>query len=199
MKRFLATVLWLVLVFLPQPVLSEVGQSLTFRLVHPQNVDLVKNRQSPKDHEKWELYSSGFKEGTKKYWVEKQSVLNQRHIREVWHELSKPPSEAFIQKYLEANPGILDRNPGLDDQMRKPVGDSCIILELDAEGTRKWERVTTLHQRKRIAIVFNEKILSAPVINEPISSSKMQICGYDLKEAQKIVDEMKIVLEYHAS
>lgn len=53
----------------------------------------------------------------------------------------------------------------------------AIDIEFDEEGAAKFRDVTTANIRRRLAIVLDGKVMSAPVINEPITSGKAQITG----------------------
>lgn len=62
-----------------------------------------------------------------------------------------------------------------------------ISIKLTEEGGRKFAEATVKSVLKKIAIVCNGKIISAPYVNEPIYGGQLQISGnFTLEEAEKI-------------
>ncbi|MEE1110991.1 MAG: protein translocase subunit SecD, partial [Alphaproteobacteria bacterium] len=59
------------------------------------------------------------------------------------------------------------------DQNNMPV----VSTVFDASGARKFAKLTTEHVGERFAIVLDGKVLSAPVIREPIPGGRGQISG----------------------
>ncbi|HAA10852.1 MAG TPA: protein translocase subunit SecDF [Cytophagales bacterium] len=53
----------------------------------------------------------------------------------------------------------------------------AVQMGMNAEGTRAWRRITTDNVGKRFAIVLDNYVYSAPVINEPIPNGISQISG----------------------
>ncbi|MEL6535887.1 MAG: protein translocase subunit SecDF [Bacteroidota bacterium] len=53
----------------------------------------------------------------------------------------------------------------------------AVQMGMNAEGTRSWRRITTDNVGKRFAIVLDNYVYSAPVINEPIPNGISQISG----------------------
>ena len=67
------------------------------------------------------------------------------------------------------------------------AGRPIINLEFDAEGTRIFRKVTGANIKRRLAIVLNEKVYTAPTINTKISNGKAIIEGIrDISEAKVI-------------
>lgn len=60
-----------------------------------------------------------------------------------------------------------------DTKMQTPV----VSLELKAEGAKKFATATAENVGKIIAILLDESIISAPVVNEAITEGKCQISG----------------------
>lgn len=66
-----------------------------------------------------------------------------------------------------------------------------ISVELSEEGGKKFAEATEKSVLKKIAIVYNGKIISAPYVNEPIYGGKLQISGnFTMEEAEKIKNEL---------
>ena len=58
-----------------------------------------------------------------------------------------------------------------------PLKGNQVHLEFDGEGARQFGAVTDRNVRKRLAIVLDGTVYSAPVINEPIRSGRAEISG----------------------
>ena len=70
--------------------------------------------------------------------------------------------------------------------------DIVVSLELDAAGTRSFAEVTTQHTGELLAIILDNKIQSAPRINEPIPSGNAQISGsFSFDEAIYLANILK--------
>ncbi len=68
---------------------------------------------------------------------------------------------------------LTDARPGQDTQNNRWV----VNFTLDSLGTRKFADVSTANTGKRFAIVLDDKVISAPVIREPITGGRGQISG----------------------
>lgn len=68
---------------------------------------------------------------------------------------------------------ITDARVQLDNQMGEPY----VSLAFDSRGARVFERITGDNVGKRLAIVLDDKVYSAPVIRDKISGGKAQISG----------------------
>ena len=68
---------------------------------------------------------------------------------------------------------ITDARVQLDNQMGEPY----VSLSFDSRGARVFERITGDNVGKRLAIVLDDKVYSAPVIRDKISGGKAQITG----------------------
>jgi preprotein translocase subunit SecD len=68
---------------------------------------------------------------------------------------------------------ITDARVQLDNQMGEPY----VSLAFDSRGARVFERITGDNVGKRLAIVLDDKVYSAPVIRDKISGGKAQITG----------------------
>ncbi len=55
--------------------------------------------------------------------------------------------------------------------------DPYVSIEFDAKGGREFERITSENVKKRMAVVLDNTIYSAPVIQERISGGRAQITG----------------------
>jgi preprotein translocase subunit SecD len=65
--------------------------------------------------------------------------------------------------------------------------DPYVSIEFDAKGGREFERITSENVKKRMAIVLDNTIYSAPVIQERISGGRAQITGtFSTQEANDL-------------
>lgn len=86
-----------------------------------------------------------------------------------------------IQNYIAMmGDRLSDARSGYDDRTGQPV----INFRLDNAGARQFGEITRANVGKPFAIVLDGKVLSAPVINEPIPGGSGQISGsFTLAEA----------------
>jgi preprotein translocase subunit SecD len=68
---------------------------------------------------------------------------------------------------------LTDAQAGFNPQ----TGESVVNFRFNSTGTRRFGDVTTRNVGKRFAIVLDDKIMSAPNINEPITGGSGQISG----------------------
>ncbi|MGM0417532.1 MAG: protein translocase subunit SecD [Thermodesulfobacteriota bacterium] len=65
--------------------------------------------------------------------------------------------------------------------------DPYVSIEFNAKGGRIFERITGENTQKRLAIVLDNKVYSAPVIQDKISGGKAQITGsFSVEEARDL-------------
>ncbi len=78
---------------------------------------------------------------------------------------------------------VADARPTFDSRDNKPSGG----LTFNSRGASMFERITGEHIQKRLAIVLDGKVHSAPVINDRISGGKASISGsFTPTEAQDL-------------
>jgi len=78
---------------------------------------------------------------------------------------------------------ITDARVQIDSRYNEPY----VSLSFDARGARLFEQVTGQNIKKRLAIVLDNKVNSAPVIQDKISGGKAQITGrYAMDEARDL-------------
>ena len=78
---------------------------------------------------------------------------------------------------------IVDANPGFAPGTKTPVAS----FRFNARGTRRLAHITEENVGKPFAIVLDDKVLSAPIIREPITGGTGQISGdFTLEEANSI-------------
>ena len=82
--------------------------------------------------------------------------------------------EANVSKrIIISGDNLLDAQPKMDTQTNQTV----VTFSLDRVGAKRFGKATSTGVGKQLAIVLDEKIISAPVINETIASGSGQISG----------------------
>jgi protein-export membrane protein SecD len=92
---------------------------------------------------------------------------------------------------------VQDARVSVDQQTQKPV----VSLTLDRRGAQKFGDLTREHVDERFAIMLDDEVQSAPVINEPIPGGRAQISMGQLRsysEIQKEAQDLVIVLRHGA-
>jgi protein-export membrane protein SecD len=80
--------------------------------------------------------------------------------------ISESGEELTISKRIVmSGENLADAQPRLDNQTNQPM----VTFTLDRQGAQKFAKATTNNVGKRIAIVLDKKIISAPSIREPIT------------------------------
>ena len=77
------------------------------------------------------------------------------------------------KRIVMSGENLIDAQPSIQNQKNEPT----VSFTLDRLGAQKFGRTTTDNVGKRLAIVLDGKIISAPNINEPITSGKGMISG----------------------
>ena len=68
---------------------------------------------------------------------------------------------------------LINAQPSFDNQNNQ----STVSISLDRAGAKKFARVTQKNVGKRLAIILDNKIMSAPTIQEPIIGGRGVITG----------------------
>ena len=82
---------------------------------------------------------------------------------------------------------VTDARVAIDNQFNEPY----VTLNLDAKGARLFERVTEAHTGKRLAVVLDGVVKTAPVIQEKIGGGRARITGQSTMEEAR---DLAIVL-----
>ena len=77
------------------------------------------------------------------------------------------------KRIVMSGENLVDAQPSIQNQRSEPT----VSFTLDRLGAQKFGRVTTDNVGKRLAIVLDGNIISAPNINEPITSGSGMISG----------------------
>ena len=88
--------------------------------------------------------------------------------------LSENGEELVVSKrIIMSGENLIDAQPRLDNQSNQP----SVSFTLDRVGAQKFGRITTNNVGKRLAIVLDNKVISAPSIREPITGGNGNISG----------------------
>ena len=87
--------------------------------------------------------------------------------------IDAPGSVVPVYSRVEVSGESLKDSQADFDQHNMPV----VSTVFDASGARRFAKLTTEHVNERFAIVLDGKVLSAPVIREPIPGGRGQISG----------------------
>jgi len=84
------------------------------------------------------------------------------------------------EKTLMTGEYLKDARVAIDSQFNEPY----VTLEFDDIGGKLFEQITGQNVKKRLAIILDDNVYSAPVIQEKIGGGRAQITGrFDMKEA----------------
>ena len=83
-------------------------------------------------------------------------------------------TEVIVSKRIVlSGENLIDANPRMDNQSNQTV----VSFNLDRVGTKKFAKATSNNVGKKLAIILDNKIISAPTIQEPIVGGSGQITG----------------------
>ncbi|MCP3466767.1 MULTISPECIES: protein translocase subunit SecD [unclassified Bradyrhizobium] len=88
---------------------------------------------------------------------------------------ASPPNTPYVVKkqVLVAGGDLTDAQPGFDQRTGEPV----VNFKFNTSGARKFSQATQENVGLPFAIVLDNKVISAPVIREPITGGQGQISG----------------------
>ncbi|MBR0872605.1 protein translocase subunit SecD [Bradyrhizobium tropiciagri] len=87
---------------------------------------------------------------------------------------SPPPVPYVVKKQVLVSGGDLtDAQPGFDQRTGEPI----VSFKFNTSGARKFAQATSENVGLPFAIVLDNKVISAPVIREPITGGQGQISG----------------------
>ena len=93
-------------------------------------------------------------------------------IENIFYE-NEDTSEKVSKRVILSGDNLINAKPSFDNRNNE----SIVTFTLDRVGTKKFARATQKNVGKRLAIILDNKIISAPQIREPILSGSGQISG----------------------
>jgi preprotein translocase subunit SecD len=96
----------------------------------------------------------------------------------------KPGEKYLVEKHvLVSGADLVDAEPGFDPRTNEPV----VNFRFNSTGARKFAEATERNVGKPFAIVLDNRVVSAPVIREPILGGQGQISGsFTVQEANDL-------------
>jgi protein-export membrane protein SecD len=88
---------------------------------------------------------------------------------------TESPDEKYLieKRVLVSGEDLTDAQPGFDQRTNEPI----VSFRFNSQGARRFATATTQNVGKPFAIVLDNKVISAPRINEPITGGSGQISG----------------------
>jgi len=91
----------------------------------------------------------------------------------------------LVNKQPELTGGVItDAVATLDPNTSSPI----VNMEMDSEGAVEWARITGANINKRIAIMLDGKVFSAPVVRNKITGGRSQIEGMENLDEAKLLE-----------
>ncbi len=73
------------------------------------------------------------------------------------------------------------------------AGRPYVLMEMNRQGTREWARITGANVQKRIAIVLDNRVVSAPVVSTRIPDGSSRITGgFTMEEAKDLAIILRV-------
>ncbi len=114
--------------------------------------------------------------------IEGAEVLYERKVNKQTGEITRIPYLLKKQVLLTGD-ALTNAEVRIGSQFNEPY----VSIEFDREGARLFERITAENVGKRLAIVLDDTIYSAPVIRERIAGGQAQITGsFTVEEARDL-------------
>ena len=93
---------------------------------------------------------------------------------EILYTIEEPSSPLLVERrIMVGGDRLIDAQPGFDQRTGEPV----VNFRFDSMGGRQFGEVTRTSVGRPFAIVLDDKVISAPVIREPILGGQGQISG----------------------
>ncbi len=109
-------------------------------------------------------------------------ILYQRSVDPQTGAVRKIPF-LLKEKTMMTGEFIKDARVALDSQFHEPY----VAIEFTDIGAKLFEQITAANVKKRLAIILDNNVYSAPVIQEKIAGGRAQITGrFDTKEASDL-------------
>jgi protein-export membrane protein SecD len=107
-----------------------------------------------------------------------QQVVESKQVPiddELLYSKDTPPVPYVIRKQvLVSGENLVDSQPGFDQRTNEPI----VTFRFDSTGAKRFARATQENVGLPFAIILDGKVVSAPVIREPILGGSGQISGH---------------------
>jgi preprotein translocase subunit SecD len=92
----------------------------------------------------------------------------------LYEQKTNPPRPIVVEKrIMVSGEDLIDAQPGFDQRTGEPI----VTFRFNTNGARRFAQVTQENVGRPFAIVLDNKVISAPVIREPILGGSGQISG----------------------
>ncbi|MDH4247964.1 MAG: protein translocase subunit SecD [Deltaproteobacteria bacterium] len=108
--------------------------------------------------------------------------------------------EALTNRLLSRTPYVVEKRPALSGEAirsaRVEINNSnnqpVVSFAMDSQGAERFGAITTRNVNRRLAIVLDDKVQSAPVIREPITGGSGQISGqFTMDDANRLAIQLR--------
>ncbi len=90
-----------------------------------------------------------------------------------------------VKRTAELTGGVIvDAKATIDPSFNQPI----VTMEMNSEGSREWARITGANVNKRIAVVLDNAVFSAPVVRNKITGGHSQIEGMDNLDEARLLE-----------
>lgn len=90
-----------------------------------------------------------------------------------------------VRKVAELTGGVVtNAMASVDPDDNRPI----VNMEMNSEGSRDWARITGANIGKRIAIILDEGVFSAPVVQNKITGGRSRITGMDSPNEARLLE-----------
>jgi preprotein translocase subunit SecD len=90
-----------------------------------------------------------------------------------------------VKKNAELTGGVItNARTSIDPEDNRSV----VNMEMNSEGSREWARITGANIKKRIAIIMDNGVFSAPVVQAKITGGRSQISGMDSPNEARLLE-----------
>ena len=122
-----------------------------------------------------------------------QQVVESKQVPiddELLYSKDDPPHPYVIKKQvLVSGENLVDAQPGFDQRTNEPI----VTFRFDATGAKRFARATQENVGLPFAIILDGKVVSAPVIREPILGGSGQISGnFTVAEASDLAVTLQV-------
>ena len=90
-----------------------------------------------------------------------------------------------VRKTSELKGGVItNAQASVDPEDNRPI----VNMEMNSEGSREWARITGANIGKRVAIIMDKGIFSAPVVQVKITGGRSRITGMDSPNEARLLE-----------
>ena len=173
------------------------GVSITYQAVGDASGEAMSDAKEKlrKRAESYSTEASVYMEGDKRICVD---IPNVKDANKVLEELGKPGAlkfkdekgnEVLKPEHIKTAEARSRRSDGVNSNSIEYI----VLLTLTKEGQTVFADVTANNIGHQIAIVFDDEVVSAPVVNSKIDSETCEISGLDsLENAEKLATTIRI-------